>query len=65
MAKKGLIKGKPTIHNAHDMARIRKLKKTIRDAMKAGRKLERQARELKEACEEVLSDLDTGWESYK
>lgn len=63
MAKKGLIKGKPTTHNARDMVRIKKLKQTIRQARKVARKIEGQARQLKEDCIKVLKDLDTGWES--
>jgi hypothetical protein len=63
MAKKGLISSKPTTHNSRDMVRIRKLKETVRQAKKAGERLERQARQLKDAGAKVLSDLDTGWES--
>jgi hypothetical protein len=63
MRKRGLIRGTPTTHNPHDMVRIKKLKKTVRQAKKVGAKLERQARELKDLCQQVLSDLDTGWES--
>lgn len=62
MAKKGLISSKPTTHNARDMVRIRKLKETVRQAQKAGERLERHARQLKETCTKVLNDLNTGWE---
>ena len=61
--KKGLITGKPTTHNPRDMVRIRKLKKVVRQAKKAGEQIERQARKLKDACAKILEDLDTGWES--
>lgn len=61
--KKGLITGKPTTHNPHDLVRVKKLKRVVRQARKIEQQFERKAAQLKKECDRILKELDTGWEA--